>query len=178
MKQLKLLTFVNFFANNLKLLRKQKRLNQTEVSLSLGLKRNTISNYETSHSEPDLETLQNIASFFDISIDQLVTIEIEDVHLNGEGEGREKTNNVHPNVHPNVHLKAKKGENLQLSELLQQVKKQDKIIATLSVAVNSMEATNSRLLEEIERLKLENNRLKKEIPQIGQEMGGANTQTA
>lgn len=65
-----------FFANNLSFLRKKKGLTQAEVATALGLKRNTFSNYETTHSEPDLGTLEKIASFFDISIDELVSIDL------------------------------------------------------------------------------------------------------
>ncbi|MBO9199562.1 MULTISPECIES: XRE family transcriptional regulator [Niastella] len=65
-----------FFANNLSYLRKKKGLTQAEVATALGLKRNTFSNYETTHSEPDLGTLEKIASFFDISIDELVSVDL------------------------------------------------------------------------------------------------------
>ncbi|WP_205513525.1 XRE family transcriptional regulator [Longitalea arenae] len=65
-----------FFAPNLSYLRKKKGLTQAEVATALGLKRNTFSNYETTHSEPDLGTLEKIASFFDISIDELVSVDL------------------------------------------------------------------------------------------------------
>lgn len=65
-----------FFASNLSFLRKKKGLTQIEVATALGLKRNTFSNYETTHSEPDLNTLEKIASFFDISMDELISIDL------------------------------------------------------------------------------------------------------
>src|SRR5688572_7895184 len=65
-----------FFASNLSFLRKKKGLTQAEVATALGLKRNTFSNYETTHSEPDLGTLEKIASFFDISLDELLSVEL------------------------------------------------------------------------------------------------------
>src|SRR5687768_18267685 len=65
-----------FFASNLSFLRKKKGLTQIEVATALGLKRNTFSNYETTHSEPDLGTLEKIASFFDISIDELLSVDL------------------------------------------------------------------------------------------------------
>ena len=46
------------------------------MATALGLKRNTFSNYETTHSEPDLNTLEKIASFFDISMDELISIDL------------------------------------------------------------------------------------------------------
>ncbi|MCS3798019.1 XRE family transcriptional regulator [Niastella sp. OAS944] len=65
-----------FFASNLSFLRKKKGLTQAEVATALGLKRNTFSNYETTHSEPDLNTLEKIASFFDISMDELISLDL------------------------------------------------------------------------------------------------------
>jgi transcriptional regulator with XRE-family HTH domain len=65
-----------FFAPNLSFLRKKKGLTQAEVATALGLKRNTFSNYETTHSEPDLGTLEKIASFFDISLDELLSVDL------------------------------------------------------------------------------------------------------
>lgn len=65
-----------FFASNLSFLRKRKGLTQAEVATALGLKRNTFSNYETTHSEPDLDTLEKIASFFDISMDELISLDL------------------------------------------------------------------------------------------------------
>ncbi|WP_207511106.1 XRE family transcriptional regulator [Longitalea luteola] len=81
-----------FFANNLSFLRKKKGLTQAEVATALGLKRNTFSNYETTHSEPDLGTLEKIASFFDISIDELVSVDLSKgglVELKEEDENKE-----------------------------------------------------------------------------------------
>jgi transcriptional regulator with XRE-family HTH domain len=81
-----------FFANNLAFLRKKRGMTQAEVANSLNLKRNTFSNYETTHSEPDLDTLRKIASFFDISIDQLVNADLTKDNLieyKEEKEGKE-----------------------------------------------------------------------------------------
>ena len=82
-----------FFANNLSFLRKKKGLTQAEVATALGLKRNTFSNYETTHSEPDLGTLEKIASFFDISIDELVSVDLSKGGL-VEYKGEENSENV------------------------------------------------------------------------------------
>lgn len=88
-----------FFASNLSFLRKKKGLTQAEVATALGLKRNTFSNYETTHSEPDLNTLEKIASFFDISMDELISLDLSKgglVELKGandeKNDGRDKKN--------------------------------------------------------------------------------------
>jgi transcriptional regulator with XRE-family HTH domain/signal peptidase I len=78
-----------FFASNLSFLRKRKGLTQAEVATALGLKRNTFSNYETTHSEPDLNTLEKIASFFDISMDELISLDLSKgglVEFKGEND--------------------------------------------------------------------------------------------
>jgi transcriptional regulator with XRE-family HTH domain/signal peptidase I len=87
-----------FFANNLSFLRKKKGLTQAEVATALGLKRNTFSNYETTHSEPDLGTLEKIASFFDISIDELVSVDLSKgglVEYKGEETNENLVNDSH-----------------------------------------------------------------------------------
>ncbi|THU36896.1 helix-turn-helix domain-containing protein [Niastella caeni] len=84
-----------FFAPNLSFLRKKKGMTQIEVATALGLKRNTFSNYETTHSEPDLGTLEKIASFFDISIDELVSVDLSKGNLieyREEDENKENSN--------------------------------------------------------------------------------------
>jgi transcriptional regulator with XRE-family HTH domain len=83
-----------FFASNLSFLRKKKGLTQIEVATALGLKRNTFSNYETTHSEPDLGTLEKIASFFDISIDELLSVDLSKgtlIEYREEDENKEVT---------------------------------------------------------------------------------------
>jgi transcriptional regulator with XRE-family HTH domain/signal peptidase I len=87
-----------FFANNLSFLRKKKGLTQAEVATALGLKRNTFSNYETTHSEPDLGTLEKIASFFDISIDELLSVDLSKgglVEYKGEENNENLVNDSH-----------------------------------------------------------------------------------
>jgi transcriptional regulator with XRE-family HTH domain len=89
-----------FFASNIAYLRKQRDLTQAEVAAALGLKRNTFSNYETTHSEPDLVTLEKIASFFDISIDELISIDLTKGRLI---EYREEET-VHEKINPKTNI--------------------------------------------------------------------------
>lgn len=84
-----------FFASNVAFLRRKKGVTQTDVASALGLKRNTFSNYETTHSEPDLATLEKIASFFDISIDELISVDLTKGNLieyREDEENKEKSN--------------------------------------------------------------------------------------
>lgn len=94
---------VNYLQANLAFLRKGKKLTQEEAATGMGFKRTTYSNYENGHTEPDIEALQKISSFHDISIDNLLNTDLPNVHLNGNAKSEE---NVHLNVHGNVHPNA------------------------------------------------------------------------
>lgn len=69
---------MNFFAENLKFLRKQKKLTQSAFAKKIGINRPKIGSYEEGRAEPSLETLQNIAHFFKIKMDDLVEIKLEE----------------------------------------------------------------------------------------------------
>ncbi|NLL92294.1 MAG: helix-turn-helix domain-containing protein [Ruminococcaceae bacterium] len=56
----------------LKDIREKRRITQTELADYLGVKRNTISRYETGDREPNNETLVRIAEYFDVSVDYLL----------------------------------------------------------------------------------------------------------
>jgi transcriptional regulator with XRE-family HTH domain len=65
------------FSNNLKFLRKEKKLSQQQVADNIGIKQRAYSDYENAKSEPTVGTLIKIASFFRVSIDQLLGFVIE-----------------------------------------------------------------------------------------------------
>lgn len=55
-------------ACNLQALRKQKKLTQTEVGEAVHYSDKAVSRWEKGESLPDIETLQSLAEFFDVSI--------------------------------------------------------------------------------------------------------------
>ncbi|MGN4665769.1 helix-turn-helix domain-containing protein [Bacillus cereus group sp. MYBK234-1] len=59
------------FGQNLKRLRKSRDLTQEQLGEQLNLSRNQINNYENAMFEPSMETLLQISSFFDVSLDLL-----------------------------------------------------------------------------------------------------------
>ncbi|MDG1570679.1 helix-turn-helix domain-containing protein [Bacillus cereus] len=63
---------MNTFGENLKSFRKIRSLTQAELGNKVQLSRSQISNMETNFNEPDLDSLDRIASFFDISVDTLM----------------------------------------------------------------------------------------------------------
>lgn len=59
------------FSTMLKRLRKEKNMTQPELAQSLGISRSAVSMYEIGSREPDLETLEAIADFFNVDMDVL-----------------------------------------------------------------------------------------------------------
>lgn len=60
------------FRTRLKQLRMEKQLNQTDLGSALNLATSTISMYENGKREPDFETLETIADYFNVDIDYLL----------------------------------------------------------------------------------------------------------
>ncbi|PBC87543.1 transcriptional regulator with XRE-family HTH domain [Caldicellulosiruptor bescii] len=62
----------NIFAMRLKELREEANLTQNELAEKLGIGRATLSNYELGVRKPDIDTLQKIANYFNVSSDYLL----------------------------------------------------------------------------------------------------------
>lgn len=60
------------FADNLKQLRKEKGMTQTQFASEFNIATGTIAMWETGKRTPDTETLKKIARFFNVSIDFLL----------------------------------------------------------------------------------------------------------
>lgn len=60
------------FGHNLAKLRKEKNLSQYELAEKMGFSRGQISNYEQGTRQPDFDTLQKFADFFEVSTDYLL----------------------------------------------------------------------------------------------------------
>ena len=58
--------------NNLKLLRMQRGLSQQKLADILHVSQQSVYKYENGIANPDIDTLKNIADFFDTSIDYIV----------------------------------------------------------------------------------------------------------
>ncbi|MDX2246185.1 MAG: LexA family transcriptional regulator [Bacteroidia bacterium] len=62
--------------SNLKYLRKKRGLSQTDIANILGVSRSTYANYETEQSEPPASQLLQIAQYYAVSTDDLLTKDI------------------------------------------------------------------------------------------------------
>lgn len=60
------------FSENLKLLREAKDLTQQQLADKLSISRSTIGMYENGSREPDFETLEIIADFFNVDMGRLI----------------------------------------------------------------------------------------------------------
>ncbi len=67
---------MNYFSNNIKLLRSRKKRTQNEVSAALNLKRTTVNGLENSVSQPTVPQLQAFSKYFGIAIDTLINVEM------------------------------------------------------------------------------------------------------
>ena len=79
------------FSDILKSLRKEQRLTQVELAKKLGLTRSSLSMYELGDREPDFETLEAIADFFNVDMDYLL----------GRSDKTTKLTNIVP-LHPDI----------------------------------------------------------------------------
>ena len=57
----------------LKLIRKQKNLNQLKVAMDLSISREALSYYENGKRSPNIEMLVTLSRYFNVSIDYLIT---------------------------------------------------------------------------------------------------------
>ena len=56
----------------LKIIRKERGLNQLKVALDLNISREALSHYENGKRSPDLQMLRELSRYFNVSIDYLV----------------------------------------------------------------------------------------------------------
>jgi transcriptional regulator with XRE-family HTH domain len=78
------------FSDTLVRLRKQDGLTQEEAAKRMGITRSALSMYETAKREPDFETLELIADFYNVNMDSLIRRETKESQsedlVNGDPE--------------------------------------------------------------------------------------------
>ena len=98
---------MNYFASNIKFLRKRKGLQQAEVCNLIEFKQSTWSGYESGFSKPNFKDLLKIIEFFEVSASELLEIDLSNVNLNENGTQEKESGNVNRNIT----LNDKKGKN-------------------------------------------------------------------
>lgn len=61
-----------FGLKGLKLIRKQRKINQLKVATDLNISREALSHYENGKRSPDIYMLRKLSEYFNVSIDFLV----------------------------------------------------------------------------------------------------------
>ncbi len=56
----------------LRIIRKEKNLNQLKVAMDLNISREALSHYENGKREPSLDMLNKMSEYFNVSIDYLI----------------------------------------------------------------------------------------------------------
>ena len=56
----------------LRLVRKERNLNQLKVAMDLNISREALSHYENGKREPSLDMLNKMSKYFNVSIDYLI----------------------------------------------------------------------------------------------------------
>lgn len=67
----------NYFGKKLKELRLEKGLSQKELGKIFNVCNQTVSFWETGSREPDFDTLKNLASFFDVTINDFLGLNVD-----------------------------------------------------------------------------------------------------
>ena len=70
-----------FYLKKLREYRLNRKLTQEEMSKILNLGSTTYKNYENNITEPNIQTLINLADFYNISLDELVGREADTINL-------------------------------------------------------------------------------------------------
>lgn len=70
-----------FYLKKLREYRQNRKLTQEEMSKILNLGSTTYKNYENNITEPNIQTLINLADFYNISLDELVGREADTINL-------------------------------------------------------------------------------------------------
>ena len=69
-------------SENMKILRKKKRLSQEQAAEALGVTWRTYGSWERGEREPNIAALKQLSVFFDVSIDALVgELDIDDLRM-------------------------------------------------------------------------------------------------
>lgn len=72
---------MSILSQNLRYLRAQKKCAQQHIANALIISRGRYAKYEDGKSEPPLDVLQRISSYFLVSIDLLIAVDIRDIPI-------------------------------------------------------------------------------------------------
>lgn len=74
------------FGKNIAKLRKERKMSQYDLAEKMGFSRGQIANYEQGTRQPDFETLQQFADYFDVSTDFLLGRDTKQINKSSKDE--------------------------------------------------------------------------------------------
>ncbi|SER16696.1 helix-turn-helix domain-containing protein [Neolewinella agarilytica] len=86
-----------YLAKNLSHLSHEKRVNNAALAKMLNISRSQVGNYMTGTSAPKIETLIQLAEFFDVNLDDLILKDLSQEAgrpFGAEGEGQEEADST------------------------------------------------------------------------------------
>jgi transcriptional regulator with XRE-family HTH domain len=159
------------FKINLVFLREKLQEKQQETAAALGLTRSTYANYETGANLPKADVLAKILGHFSVTFEQLMFLDLSNVHPNILEDGENKGQNVHLNVHPSVHLKGGKDPKLTgKNPVFQDTEAARTAYNAQLKTIQTLESLNTLLSKRVAELEEINERLTREIPEIGSKL--------
>lgn len=63
---------MNEVSNNIKKLRQERKMSQEQLAEQLHVTRQAVSNWETGKTQPDIDTLDRLATVFDVSVERVI----------------------------------------------------------------------------------------------------------
>ena len=63
---------MNMVSDSIKKLRKEKKMTQDELAAKLNVTRQAVSNWEMGKTQPDVETLTQLAEIFGVSVERII----------------------------------------------------------------------------------------------------------
>ena len=145
---------MNYFASNIKFLRKRKGLQQAEICSLTMFKQSTWSGYESGFSKPNFKDLLNIIEFFEVSASELLEIDLSNVNLNENGAQEKERGNVNLKVNRND----KKGQNQPCQECIVKdnfIALKDQLLQSKNELIDSLYVQIKLLKTQIEQMKYE-----------------------
>ncbi|MCC6258630.1 MAG: helix-turn-helix domain-containing protein [Chitinophagaceae bacterium] len=99
---------MDFFKENIKVLRKRKGETQAQTAFALNFTQSRWNNYETGKSVPSFYELLKIIKYFDVSASELLEVDLQNVNLISKPGFKKNQENVNPIVNPIVNLNTHK----------------------------------------------------------------------
>ncbi len=85
---------MKYIAENIKYLRKQKKLTQDDLALKIGVKRSLIGSYEEGRAVPKLSLLQAMAYYFNVALNDLLDKDLRHQEQDAKTEKHLQGNNL------------------------------------------------------------------------------------